>query len=84
MMNKDKLIISTITMAICSVAVAYTAKNNNILVFLFAWIIGTAAVMLIHFISYKRAFSGLKIMCLSLPIALVAGGCVYSVMIFLG
>lgn len=82
-MNKEKLITAILSLAVCASAVAYTVQKNQLLVFLFAWIIGTAAALLIHFICFKKILSRLGLIFASLLIALIAGFCVYRVLLFL-
>ena len=73
----NKKIAAVVSMSLCSFAIACASNKSGVIVFVFAWIVGVFASILIQFIWYRKPFVSVFLVLITIIIALTAGLAVY-------
>lgn len=76
-MKNNKVIAAVVAMSLCSFAIACASNKPGFIVFVFAWIVGVFASILIQFIWYRKPFVSVLLVPITLIIAVATGLAVY-------
>lgn len=81
-MQKERLLITTLSISLCAGAIATLASKNRFLAFVISWAVGMLASTLIQFIVHQKSISRAGQICMSLLTAVTAGLIICFILFF--